>query len=304
MTKTIEITTNRETSDPILQKFQNHYTKTLDQNAASLPRLLESIHLSEPVNPYLIQQITMASAQNLTDKWLTGRKSLRTEIAYRTIPDYPESMLTSSLLIDALINLLDDSLDELMTKPERSLYIIELVRVLAIYNHQTLSKEAYQKIAEYFNKILCIAATEKLYAKNIKSTTEFSRCLQQAINCYNCKSIVIDIFFELPLLERYGAKTDICNIISLARVHRALYQILKDYNDVERDIANETETPMVILFQKEEKIKDYIDAMIDYYLWETENLLEKNYETELREISVNLTTIVYDKSRHIRKILL
>lgn len=74
-----------------------------------------------------------------------------------------------------------------------------------------------------------------------------------------------DIFFELPLIELYMKDRKIKDIVSLARIHRVLYQIKKDYQDIERDIKNQTETPLVVLFNERTYLKKYMDAMVSHY---------------------------------------
>lgn len=251
---------NREISE-----LRQLYLSTIDNNLRIIGEIVGEVQISDSIPVEQFKNMLDRSSQSLVDKWKSGRKSLRTEIAVKVLPKYPSAVLKTSLMIDAIINLLDDNLDELMTKEERVLNIVELVRATAIFNQQPASNEIKQRISGYFNKVLCIGISEILYGGKIKASGDFSQQLQYLIQCYDCKSLVTDIFFELPLLELYGNDKRIKDIVSLARIHRAVHQIKKDYRDLEWDIKNHTETPIIILSKKEGSVGQYMDAMMEHY---------------------------------------
>ncbi len=246
--------------------FCQLYSSTTEDNLRAIGEILEDVRISDSIPIDQFKNMLERSSQNLMDKWSSGRKSLRTEIAFKILPEYPSAVLKTSLIIDAIIDSLDDNLDELMTKEERMLNIVELVRTTAIFNQLPVSDAARKKALEYFNKLLCIGISEILYKEKIKMLVDFKQQLHNSIKCYDCKSLVMDIFFELPLIELYGDDKNIKNIVSLARVHRAVCLIKKDFQDLEHDSENQTETPLVILSEKgKELLKKYMDAMMDYY---------------------------------------
>lgn len=284
-----------------VSKLGKLYISTVDKNLQSMKKIIEDIHVSDSIPACKLNEMLNASSCNLTDKWKSSRKSLRTEIALKTIPEYPPNALQVSLIIDSMINLLDDSLDELMTKQQRALYVIELVRTLAVFNQYEISKESRKKISEYFNKILVIAITEILYEEKIKASDEFRERLDFSIQCYDCKCLVTDIFFELPLIELYGNDEAVKGIISLARIHRALFQVIKDSRDLERDIKNQTETPVVILFNEDEILDKYLDAMIEHYLKESTKFKPADFKKELQPIAKKLLELITEEATIYRK---
>jgi hypothetical protein len=110
-----------------------------------MEKIINDIKLSDSIPIIQLKEILGKSSQNLTDKWTSGRKSLRTEIAIKVIPNYPSKALQTALTIDSIVNLIDDNLDDLMSKQERTLYTIELVRNLANFNQQEISNESRKK---------------------------------------------------------------------------------------------------------------------------------------------------------------
>lgn len=284
-----------------ISEFCRIYSSTTEDNLRAIREIAEEIRISDSISIDQFKNMLDRSSQNLMDKWNSGRKSLRTEIAFEILPEYPSDVLKASLIIDAIINLLDDNLDELMTKEERALYVIELVRIMAIFNHLSITSAARQKIFEYFNKILCIATSEIIYKEKIRASGDFNQQLHNSIQCYNCKCLVTDIFFELPLLELYGDDKRIRDIVSLTRIHRALFQIKKDYKDIERDIENQTETPIVILSKKHSSIEPYIDTMINHYEQKSGKIEPEEFDGDFQLIARNLLELIQNEIAEYRR---
>lgn len=279
--------------DRKLTEFKRLYKSTISENLASIDKIIDDVKINGSVSSRQFEEALNKSCCNLTDKWISGRKSLRTEIAHNIIPEYPAEILKISLVIDSIINLLDDSLDELMEKPERALYVIELVRALALFNKLNISSEAKERIFEYFNKILVIAISEILYEEKIKMSDSFEKQVDYSIKCYDCKCLVMDIFVELPLIELHGCKNHVKEITRLARIHRALYQIKKDFRDLERDLRNQTETPIVILSTEGKgELGKYIDAMIGHYEQEASNIGLDGHNSGCHEIICRLKELI------------
>ena len=151
----------------------DRYLSTINININKLKLILYNLHINDSNNTAQFKNILDQSANNLTIKWKNNQKTLRTKIAFEIIHDYPENILNISLCIDAMINLIDDIYDELLTKSDMNLYIVEIIRNLAIFNQMILSDIKRKKISDYFHKILCIAILESLYKeKRIRESTE------------------------------------------------------------------------------------------------------------------------------------
>ncbi len=127
--------------------------------------------------------------------------------------------------------------------------------------------------SEYFSKILCVAVSEMHYSKKMQNAEKTDELIQHAISCYNYRAYDVDIFFEIPMLVLYG-KID-GRIIDLARIFRAVNLIVKDWNDLEHDLKNETLTPVVIIAMNHpENAKNYIMDILEHYHSEINKVLE------------------------------
>lgn len=276
-----------------ISKLTDLYSLTVKDNLKGIEAIVKQLQIMDTIPIEQFSSILNKTSQNLIDKWNMGRKSLRTEIAFKIIPNYPTTVLKTSLTIDATINLLDDILDELMEKEERGLYIIELIRVLSIFNQQNISTEVQNKVSEYFNKILCIAIPEIIFKEKIKKAKDFNQRLHNSIQCYDCKSMDMDIFIELPLIEIFGNVKDIDNVVALGRVHRAVCLVKKDLKDLKHDIKQNTETPIVVLSEVDKKeLMRYISRMIEFYKNESKKISKKITDRNLQEIANGLQELI------------
>lgn len=214
-----------------------------------------------------LERILEASASNLTSKWASGRKYARTSFAIEAFPNYPQEIVELSLTLDAMINILDDLLDEEIGKEPKTLYIVEMIRVLALYNSQSLSRPMLQAVSDYFCEILCIATTEGTYAKSIESADSFKNLVDSAIRLYDCLSLDFNIFVRLPLLKTCpeDSTRKMEQIVELGKILRALTLIKKDLKDIEYDKAKGTRNGVVLIISKNKKYATVIRAMIEHY---------------------------------------
>ena len=76
------------------------------------------------------KEILNLSSENVTKKWLSGKKYIRTDFVKKAFSKfYPYKQIDISILIDAMINILDDILDEELNLKEKALYVIEFLRI-------------------------------------------------------------------------------------------------------------------------------------------------------------------------------
>ncbi len=255
------------------RKLGQVYTSTVNDNLEGIEDILKEVQAQGSVPIEQFAQILSVTSNNLATMWQTGRKTLRTQIAYEIIPDYPEHILKLSLAIDAITNLLDDLLDEVMSKEQRGLYILELVRVISLTIAQ-LEPKFQIPVANYFNKGICIVIPEIAYTEQIKATNVFEERLYLASQCYKFKSLDMDIYIELPLIELCDNLAEVENIVRLARIHRAICLVKKDYGDLERDAENGTETPIAILAgEGETSLQKYINVLVNMFEDEAETII-------------------------------
>lgn len=235
----------------------------------------------------VLDNLTKMTTSLLTDKWRSGRKVVRTIFAVKAFPNYPNEYLKISLCIDAMVNLLDDVLDELMTKYERSLHIVEFIKVMSLFfselSREARSAEIASVMSEYLSKILCVAASEIHYGSRIRETSELDGIIRYSIKCYDYRAMDVDVFFEIPMIKLYGeVKPD---LLSLARNFRAVNLILKDYRDIQHDIKNETFTPLVAIYRLgEDKLQRCLRELLDHYYNRSLAIVGRADEEEFRNL--------------------
>lgn len=225
-------------------------------------------HIEDEELTSVLENIVKTTTSLLTDKWRGKRKVLRTIFAVKTFQNYPNDCLKTSVYLDAIINLFDDILDELMNKDERTLHIVEIIKVMSLIfselSKASKSAEIADVVSEYFSKILCVAASEIHYGRKINETSKLEEIIIYAIKCYDYRSMDVDAFFEIPMIELYGTVNQ--DLLSLARDFRAVNLILKDYHDIEHDIKNETFTPLVAVYKLgEDKLQRCLKELLDHY---------------------------------------
>ena len=266
-----------------IQSLEEVYLATIEENLRSVDRILAQLGIADIPREQLRGMLLRAS-QSLTQRWRTGRKTVRTQIAMRFIPDYPQEVLELSLALDAIINLLDDLLDELLAGKQKAAYILEFVRVLALFNHLHVPPEYQERIADYFNKGIGIVVAEIVYREKMKATDDFDDRLLYARQCYDAKGLVMDIFVELPLLALFGPEAPLQEVVPLARLHRAVSLLHKDFDDIAHDRENGTETPMVILADEgEERLRESLRLLLKHYRQRSEMLAPDGTLVDIKE---------------------
>ena len=267
-------------------------TKLIDRYRSMMGRGIDCLSytpLSENEKERYVH-MTRLSTENLTEKWRTGRKTLRTEIAYRGLTDYPESKLDASLLLDAVINLLDDVYDEAMGKDEMSLYIVELISAISKMG-SLISEEDRDTVEAYFQKILVIAFSELLLRDRIAESSSHEERLSHVTRCYAIKSMDMDAFIELPLRAKGFDEESVSRWVELGRVHRAISIIVKDLDDLEHDRRVGEQTPVVILCQGSDAPCMVLDDCVKHFEEEAENVWMLMPE-EQRTIGENLYAMI------------
>ena len=249
-----------ECTDDVTETLIERYLSMVELNLSDID---DTVHENDDQTP--LEQMIRRAAGNLTEKWRRGRKTLRTEVAYRALRGYPDSTLNTSLTLDAMINLLDDIYDEALGKEEMALYIVELIRTIANMNHLVEDGER-TAMERYFNKILVIAFSEMHYRTRIKESVSYEEKLSSVIKCYEVKSTDMDVFIELPLRAKGLDDETTSRYTRLGRVHRAVSIIVKDLDDLEHDVEAGEETPVVLLFRESDgSAKRVLDDCVKHF---------------------------------------
>ena len=241
------------------------YRETLLQTKKSLMEIIQNdLKLKGELDTFtsILEQATEKIIQN----WLSGKKYIRTLFMHRVMEDhYPQKAIQLSLSIDAIINILDDILDEDLDNQTKTAYIVEFIRTMAIFTSKISDPYRAKMIERYFNKIISIAIGEKIYKNLIKNETGAEKTKRLLLEVYTCRSLDMDIFVELPLLEIQFKSKDVDKMLILGRHFRILNLIKKDIDDIEHDKRGGIDTGVTLAFEKEnpkELIKSVADKIV------------------------------------------
>jgi len=252
------------------------YEDTVKENIDYLRKLERELYgkseLHKMVHGALIQ-----SAQNLTKKWLEGKKYLRTKYARDAILEYPKKVLKLSLLLDANINLMDDILDETLSRKEKAFYLVELLRVLALRDSYPIEDEVKIRISNYFNKIIFVAVSEQIFLEKMRNT-EDGDFHEVAYDYFAGRSLDMDLFLEIPLHELGYKKKEIDEVVGVGRRFRTINLMKKDLIDLEHDLESDIPTPITILHQKGKPFKDFVDYVFSRTIGDVPQRSSKNAE--------------------------
>ncbi len=283
------------------------YKKTIDDTLKDIYRILEhdleyDIKIDKSEIPLQFKKVLDLSCENIVKKWSLGKKYVRTLFVKQAFPDYPKDILKLSLSIDVIINLLDDLLDEEIKEKDKALYIIELIRAFSIYSHHKFEENLQEAVSSYFNKIISIAVSENIYKELIEKEDKPENILAYSEKVYNCRSLDMDIFIEVPLLTLYGnlKKESTDKILKIGRVFRSLNLIKKDIIDIDHDRRNKIGTAMVLLFDKGSYYKDTVRKLSDIYMKKAELI---SVEPQLEKIRNNFYEMIKNEKKGIEEYL-
>lgn len=278
------------------------YRNTVKENLSSIEKILKSdIGIENPEIIKKMGDVLQMSSDNLVSKWKDSRKYMRTFFVKKAFPEYPEDIIKISVSLDAIINLLDDILDEKMGKNLKSLYIVELIRIISIYNYQNLEKKYSETVGNYFNKIISIAILEDFYKDFIKKENDSKKILDLSIQIYNCRSLDMDIFTEIPLIRLYNKiDDDLLKVIKVSRIFRALNLIKKDIKDAQHDKDNEVETVITLLYDSDD-FNNVVNKLIAHYK-NTSDKIESD-KKDLSTIISNFKEMIKNETSEIQNLL-
>jgi len=262
------------------------YEETVKENVNYLKKLEKELYSKAELHK-VVHETLFKSAQNLTKKWLAGEKYLRTKYVRDAILEYPKDTLKISILLDSTINLMDDLLDETLSREERAFYIVELLRVLALRDSYSIGDEVKNRISNYFNKIIFVAVSEQIFLEKMKDK-EDEDFYKVAYDYFAGRSLDMDLFLEIPLHELKYKQSEIDEIVKVGRRFRTINLMKKDLIDLEHDMEFNIPTPIVMLHQKGKPFKDFVDYVFSHTLGDMPIKSSKNAEPIIHNL-VNLT---------------
>jgi hypothetical protein len=237
------------------------YISGVEKNLVDISNILASNKLTYEKNLYIYKKTLKDTSEKVIDKWEKGEKYLRTEFVLQAFgKKYPEKMLEISVTTDAMINILDDIFDKDLKKKEKLFYILEYLRVFALYGLLNPKAEITHKMGNYIDKLITLALAE------FEDIEKFSRrSIDERIESFKdlllLRSMDIDIFIEMAL-SNGDDKRMIDSIKRSGRVFRAINILKKDIHDIAEDIDQGQDT-IVLLFKKDSSnYKKSIKAVI------------------------------------------
>lgn len=250
-----------------LKKIQEIYQKTIKNNLKDIILILKKCNIKHSTINSSYRKILTSSCENLTDKWLSQRKYLRTLFVKEAFSEfYPKKYIEFSLSIDVIVNILDDLLDEKINDREKTLYIIEFLRIFSLYNRNQPKKSIQIAVMHYFNKLITLAIAENYYKNLIKKETKMEKIIKYSTESYNIRSLDIDIFNEIAFIDCKISYKKNEIIKKIGKIFRAVNIIKKDIKDIEYDIKNNIETTITVMIKKKEcNFRKFIFVLLNYY---------------------------------------
>ncbi|MBD3363226.1 hypothetical protein GF362_05890 [Candidatus Dojkabacteria bacterium] len=254
------------------------YRQSISQNLKIIKKILKTFEIDDEPITTTSQDILTDSSKLISSKWLEERKYLRSNFILEGFGElYPTSILQLSVNIDAMINILDDLLDENINNEIKTLYIFEFLRIFSIYSYKSKKIEINDLMGNYINKLITLAVSESYYLKQIKNNLDLEYVMQASIKTLTLRSLDIDVFVELVMQTLGIYDKNEFNIIRMSsRLFRAVNILKKDIDDIDYDIKNEQET-LVTYIKLTSKFNycDYVTNLCEYYIKQMDNLSEK-----------------------------
>jgi len=243
----------RSVSDRYIDIFKDNNQKTKE--------ISKSLSTEEAFET--VSHISDMSSKNIANMWKNGQKVCRTKYVMEAMEEnYPTPILEISLVIDAIVNNLDELLDENLPKDKKSLHIFDLSKDIGyVSSSNKLSSEQREMVGTFFrNKIPIVGGGEFYYTELIQGSPDDFTLWKKY---YDSRIIDIDIFMELALSE-LGYKSE--DTIRAARDFRAVNLIAKDIRDIEDDVENGIKTLFTIAHQIDSDPKEYAKKIAQEYI--------------------------------------
>lgn len=250
-----------------MKEIVSIYKKSVDKNLKDISSILEKLDIKNPEVILSCKKILNLSADNVINKWLSGRKYSRTVFVKQAFGKfYPKKYLEISMSIDAMINILDDLIDEKVDDKEKTLFILEFLRVYSLYNSENPKGKIQIALGHDFNKLISIAISEGIYQKMIAKEKNIEKIIEYSVQIFGCRGTDINIFNEIAL-------TDVKNnnaakkIKEIGRIFRAVNIFKKDIKDINYDKKMGMETIITLMSsRKDHNFLEYAEKLLDQFL--------------------------------------
>ena len=250
-----------------MKEILSIYKKSVNKNLKDISSILKKLDIKNPEVILSCKKALNLSADNVINKWLSGRKYSRTVFVKQAFGKfYPKKYLEISMSIDAMINILDDLIDEKVDDKEKTLFILEFLRVYSLYNSENPKGKIQIALGHDFNKLISIAISEGIYQKMIAKEKNIEKIIEYSVQIFGCRGTDINIFNEIAL-------TDVKNnnaakkIKEIGRIFRAVNIFKKDIKDINYDKKMGMETIITFMSsRKDYNFLEYAERLLDQFL--------------------------------------
>lgn len=273
------------------EKAINFYNEQTRKNLDDIEEILDSLKMESPTRNNF-KQLFQSSSVAITTSWEKERKYCRTIFVKTAFgKQFPDHFLGVSLSLDVMINILDDLLDEELSPEKKTAYIIEFLRNFANYSHQELSSEIRNEVGLYFNKLITLAISEKVYEEEIKKSNALNKIAGKSVDLLICRGMDIDIFSEIALID-YAGNADA--IRKNARAFRAMNILKKDIIDIPYDLKNNMESVVTLVQKKDFDFLSYISQVL--------SIFDQKIEVVDDQIASNFLQMIQKQKKEIIKL--
>lgn len=289
-----------------MKEIVSIYKKSVDTNLKDISSILKKLDIKNPEVFLSCKKILNLSADNIINKWLSGRKYSRTVFVKQAFGKfYPKKYIEISISIDAMINILDDLLDEKIGDKEKTLYIFEFSRILSIYNLKNPKEKIQNGLGHCFNKLILLAVAEDIYKKMIAKEKNIKKIIEYSVQIFNCRGTDIDIFNEIALTDVKNNNA-VRKIKEMGRIFRAVNIFKKDIKDINYDKKMGMETIVTLMsLRKDHNFLEYTEKLLDKFLEKAKRIKysTKSLNIKYRTPIENYYKMIEKDKREIIKLL-
>jgi len=247
--------------DKRVKKNIKIYQRSVIRNLEEIRQILDTIGIKKV--PFSLYRKTLnISAIQITQKWLSQKKYCRTFFVQEAFQEfYPSKYTLFSLWIDAMVNILDDLLDENLTKEKKAFYVIEFLRIFSLF--ESKCPEKFKKLfGFYIEKLITLAIAEQSYQKVIEKEKNFKKIIKYSAELLICRAMDIDVFVEIAQSKLGSLKKEAKKTKEISRVFRAMNILKKDIKDIKHDQKSGISTVITLILNKKIHFPFYIESLL------------------------------------------
>jgi hypothetical protein len=246
-----------------MKKNIDLYKKGVKQNIDNIKNILNDLGVSKRIPLSIYKEVLTKTVDQVAGKWESGRKYCRTHFIQKAFgKEYPQKLTELSLLIDAMVNILDDFFDEDLDRETKGQMLIEYSRVFSLFNYSCPNKKIQLSLGNYFNQLITLALAENLYQNRVLNSKDIDSIIEDSVELLLCRAMDIDVFTEIALMD-FKNKKEVGNIKEAARIFRAINIFKKDIKDIDQDRKNNINTLILTVLDKKINLSKYSNSIVD-----------------------------------------